>query len=526
MATGGGGASSKLKKAAKKILVQTCGSFSRRHRTPVLDSAAAAAANAFPDSPIIAEPTSNSCQIKPSYQLDSTAKSASNKNLCAICLDPLNYGSSSSPAQAIFTAQCSHAFHFDCISSNIRHGSVTCPICRSLWTRLPRNLHTHCSLHRNQADPILQILDDSIATFRVHRRSFLRSARYDDDDPIEPDHSTDLPRLHFSLMPVPVVHSSYNLCSNQKSGARLCHESQHFSSPSLLLESPVAGRNLMLYNSLSANRAYLSITLAHHPATDLVLVASPNGPHLRLMKQAMALVVFALRPMDRLAIVTYSSAAARIFPLKRMTSYGKRTALQVIDRLFYMGQADPVEGLRKGVKILQDRTYQNPHSFMLHLSDSPTRSYHPFDAELPITTHKFHVGLGFGTSNGFVMHEFEGFLARILGGAVREVQLRIGEDSRTVRLGELRAGEERRVPLILGESGQVHVEYSYEDAMFDDSVKTGEVAVGIDDKRESTEGSIDSVPSILGRPSSVETWEYHDPFMARRWAKHLHGYRG
>ncbi len=31
--------------------------------------------------------------------------------------------------------------------------------------------------------------------------------------------------------------------------------------------------------------------------------------------------------------------------------------------------------------------------------------------------------------------------------------------------------------------------------------------------------------SIGGRTSSVESWDYHDPNMATRWAKHLHGYR-
>jgi hypothetical protein len=31
--------------------------------------------------------------------------------------------------------------------------------------------------------------------------------------------------------------------------------------------------------------------------------------------------------------------------------------------------------------------------------------------------------------------------------------------------------------------------------------------------------------SIGGRTSRVESWDYHDPNMATRWAKHLHGYR-
>ncbi|XP_019265474.1 PREDICTED: uncharacterized protein LOC109243032 isoform X2 [Nicotiana attenuata] len=479
--------SGKLKKAAKKMLVQTCGSFRCGYQnppSPVPDNTTTTITSAFAYPELLKNHTA---VVKPS-QLDSITNTPSNKNFCPICLDPLTYSCDSSPGQAIFTAQCSHAFHFACISSNIRHGNVTCPVCRAHWTQLPRTLKMDYSAHNNQADPILQILDESIATSRVHRRSFLRSARYDDDDPIEPDRTSDLHRLHLSLSPI-------------------THERG---------QTPIV--------STSSRRAYLCLKLAHQPATDLVLVASPNGPHLRLMKQAMALVVFSLRPIDRLAIVTYSSAAARIFPLKCMTSYGKRTALQVIDRLFYMGQADPVEGLKKGVKILRERTHQNPHSFILHLSDNPTRSFHGFHLELPITIHKFHVGFGFGTSNGFVMHEFERFLAKILGGAVREIALRIGQDSRIMRIGELRGGEVRRIPLLLEELDQVHVVYTYIDCMMDDSVKTGEIVVRIGDRKELTD-AVDAVESTGGRSSSVESWEYHDPFMARRWAKRLHGYR-
>lgn len=302
--------------------------------------------------------------------------------------------------------------------------------------------------------------------------------------------------------------------------------------------------------------------LANQRATDLVLVASPNGPHLRLLKQCMALVVFSLRPIDRLAIVTYSSAAARVFPLRRMTSYGKRTALQVIDRLFYMGQADPVEGLKKGIKILQDRAHKNPDSSILHLSDSPTQSYHAaMDMDLPIPVHRFHVGFGFGTSNGFIMREFEEFLAGLLGGVIRDIELRVrvGEElscSRIIRIGELRGGEERRILLDLGESGHACVEFSYSEDVgeVDERFITGETLVSLGDTKSTNavDGSAVAVAAEAeaeveaeagaagggdgggggrrdvigcGRPSSVESWDYHDPYMARRWAKHLHGYR-
>ncbi|XP_051128472.1 probable E3 ubiquitin-protein ligase WAVH2 [Andrographis paniculata] len=501
---GGGGASWGFKKAARKILVQTCGSFCQRHQTPRNSTATTVSSNS-PNPEIRPRNISfrkNSSDI--SGQGNSRTSPCSNKNLCAICLDPLNYSSGGSPGQAIFTAQCTHAFHFACISSNVRHGSVTCPICRAHWTQLPRNLNLRCSIHSNKADPILQILDDSIANSRVHRRSFLRSARYDDDDPIEPDHSSDQPRLHLHL----------------------CH--RHLSALSSKPESPIAAHFPSTGESpfvcSPSNLAYLRVKLAPQPATDLVLVASPNGPHLRLMKQAMALVVFSLRPIDRLAIVTYSSAAARVFPLRRMTSYGKRAALQVIDRLFYMGQADPMEGLKKGVKILDDRVHKNPESRILHLTDNPSRSYHQFDMEVPVVIHRFHVGYGFSTSNGFIMHEFEEFLARTLGGAIRDIQLRIEDGTRVVRIGELRGGEERNVPIYLDDFGPLCVEYSYVDGADGESIRQGELVVDVEDKGDRRE-EMDPGGTIGGRMSSAETWDYHDPFMARRWAKHLHGYR-
>ncbi|XP_074275040.1 putative E3 ubiquitin-protein ligase EDA40 [Silene latifolia] len=410
----------------------------------------------------------------------------SNKNLCTICLEPLLNTSSaaSSPGKAVFTSQCSHSFHLSCISSNIRHGSVSCPICRAQWTRLPHTLHPPCWLSRNQQDPIIRILDDSISTFRVHRRSFLRTAHYNDDDPVESEaHPPSHPRLCFSLTP-----------------------HHHLTSPM----SPWYKQK---------RPAHLSVRLAPQPGIDLVLVASPNGPHLRLLKQSMALVVFSLRPIDRLAIVSYSSSAARIFPLRRMTSYGKRTALQVIDRLFYAGHADPSEGINKGIKILKDRTHENPYSFILHLSDYPTST--EIQTGIPVSIYQFHVG----PSNS-IMHELEALLGELLGGVVHEVQLRIGneDDSRIVRLGELTGDEERRVILEVDEShGRICIGYSYIEggSRVNEHIRVGEVVVSIGDRRDVDDGS----DAILagGRTSCVDSWEYHDPYMARRWAKRLHG---
>lgn len=537
MGGSGGGASAKLRKVAKKLILLPCGSFtSSRLVDPGTPSSATVPADTYP-SPVLrsefwSPPTNHVRKISEMAEEGESIPNFPAKNVCTICLEPLiNNNAAVSPGQAVFTSQCSHAFHLACISSNIRHGNITCPICRAQWTRLPHNLHPPCWPPRNQDDPILQILDDSISTFRVHRRSFLRSARYDDDDPVEPE--TDClcqPRLCFTLIPlgVPQSQSLTDLCSYSNSIAG--HSTEQISRLSPRVDLQLQSSNSLVsqyYCHKSRRAAYLSVKLAQKQAIDLVLVASPNGPHLRLLKQSMSLVVFSLRAMDRLAIVSYSSAAARIFPLRRMTSCGKRAALQVIDRLFYAGHADPAEGIKKGTRILKDRTHMNPQSAILHLCDNPTgtsKSYRTInDAEMqrPIPVHQFHVA-----STGSIMHELEGLMAQLVGGGIRDTQLRIGgqEETRFVRLGELRGDDERRILLEMDESSDhVPIVYSYaEDGVaMDECVRTGEAVVSFGDKRGIRDVPDESITA--GRTSSVETWDYHDPYMARRWAKRLHG---
>ncbi|KAK6133137.1 hypothetical protein DH2020_033176 [Rehmannia glutinosa] len=468
----GGGASWKLKKAAKRIFVQTCASFchTQQQTHHVIHTSSPATTPVCRDSRSYSSSSSLENQKRSVISFKNISSEIAGQGKITPTL--LLLSSISSTSQAIFTAQCTHSFHFACISSNVRHGNITCPICRAHWTQLPRNLNTRCS--NKTEDPVLRILDDSIANFRVHRRSFPRSAWYnnDNDDPVEPhDRAIAQPRLSFSLLAVP-------------------------------------GENLS---------RYLLVKSAHQPAADLVLVVSPNGPHLRLMKHAMALVVSSLRPIDRLAIVTYS----RVCPLRRMTSHGKRIALQVIDQLFQIGNADPLEGLKKGVNILKDRVHKNPESCILHLTDCPSRPYDWFDSEVNVKIHRFHVGFGIGACNGLIMREFEEFLARTLGGQVEDIQLMIGDRTMVVRIGELRGGEERNIPLYVGESGRVCVKYSYSDG---ECITTGENVVGMEDDDGNRNESRDVVP-IGTRLSSGGNWDYHDPFMARRWAKHLHGYR-
>jgi len=54
-------------------------------------------------------------------------------NPCAICLAGMGAGG----GQAIFTAECSHTFHFHCISESVAPGNLVCPLCNARWRELP-----------------------------------------------------------------------------------------------------------------------------------------------------------------------------------------------------------------------------------------------------------------------------------------------------------------------------------------------------------------------------------------------------
>lgn len=166
-------------------------------------------------------------------------------------------------------AQCSHAFHFACISSNVRHDSVTCPICCAHWTQLPRSLNPpYASLSSyNQNDPILRLLDDFIATFRVHRLSFLRSARYDNDELIEPDHLPNRPCLYLSLLPIPPsappnFHSSMQRTSSRTSCPY--HPPLHrlTCGSSSLLQSPNRQTPYIMYTSSNQAFSFSEISIS------------------------------------------------------------------------------------------------------------------------------------------------------------------------------------------------------------------------------------------------------------------------
>lgn len=76
------------------------------------------------------------------------------------------------------------------------------------------------------------------------------------------------------------------------------------------------------------------------------------------------------------------------------------------------------------------------------------------------------------------MHEFERFLAKTLGSAIWDVQLRLDDGARIIRIGELRGGEERNILVYME---LFCMEYSYMDSSADgECIRTGKIAVDDD----------------------------------------------
>lgn len=106
---------------------------------------------------------------------------------------------------------------------------------------------------------------------------------------------------------------------------------------------------------------------------DLVAVldvsSSMVGAKLSLLKRAVRFVIHNLGPSDRLSIVAFSSRAWRILPLRRMSDTGHEDAIQAIDSLTSNGGTDIVGGLKKGVRVLEERREQNAVAGIILLSD-------------------------------------------------------------------------------------------------------------------------------------------------------------
>ncbi|XP_004309648.1 PREDICTED: uncharacterized protein LOC101292860 isoform X1 [Fragaria vesca subsp. vesca] len=301
----------------------------------------------------------------------------SSKRTCAICLTTMKPGH----GHAIFTAECSHSFHFHCITSNVKHGNQICPVCRAKWKEVPfQNPASDLSRGIPRINPVNWPQDDAWMTVlrqipppRVDVSRPItslfhtpESAIFDDDESL--DNHPDISMNKASVED----QTSNNNCigiievKTYPEVPAVKRSSSHDNFSVLIhLKAPLT--------SARQNGSRIPVSQNSRASVDLVTIldvsGSMAGTKLALLKRAMGFVVQNLGPSDRLSVIAFSSTARRLFPLRRMTDTGRRQALQAVNSLVSNGGTNIAEALRKGTKVLVDRNSKNAVCSIILLSD-------------------------------------------------------------------------------------------------------------------------------------------------------------
>ncbi|XP_051182792.1 E3 ubiquitin-protein ligase WAV3 [Lolium perenne] len=290
----------------------------------------------------------------------SGSRSSNSKRVCAICLG----GMRTSHGQALFTAECSHKFHFHCITSNVRHGNHICPICRAEWKELPfQGTQPADATHgRARVSPVNWPQDDGHMTV-VRRLSHTYSGNLQEQFPVfrAPEVHIFNDDEHIDLQPGTMdgnnaVTGSVEIKTYSEFQAIQQSVTQKVFSILIRLKAP---KSLDSVNS----RAPLDLV------TVLDVSGSMKGAKLALLKSAMSFVIQTLGPNDRLSVIAFSSTPRRLFPLRRMTITGQMRALQAVNSLVDGGGTNIADGLKMGAKVIEQRRLKNPVCSIILLSD-------------------------------------------------------------------------------------------------------------------------------------------------------------
>ncbi|KAF8395244.1 hypothetical protein HHK36_019186 [Tetracentron sinense] len=312
-------------------------------------------------------------------------RSRSSKKTCAICLTTMIPGQ----GHAIFTAECSHAFHFHCIASNVKHGNQICPVCRATWKEIPFLAPSLDLPHRRaRFNPVDWPHDDAWMTIlrplpppqpvsNRHRTSLCQVPEpvvFNDDEPL--DHQHNIAQRSSSIKDAAENNSvsTLEIKTYPEFSAVPRLTSRDGFTVLIHLKAPATSTSTSTRQNPGRSQSNLPpISQTSRAAVDLVTVidisGSMAGTKLALLKRAMGFVIQSLSPCDRLSVIAFSSTARRLFSLRHMTDAGRQQALQAVNSLISIGGTNIAEGLRKGAKVMKDRREKNPVSSIILLSD-------------------------------------------------------------------------------------------------------------------------------------------------------------
>ncbi|KAJ4849794.1 hypothetical protein Tsubulata_029045 [Turnera subulata] len=338
------------------------------HPSERLSDAALLSPTNWDSRPMTPTPSSNGLRL-------SKSGSKSSKQTCSICLTKMKQGG----GQAIFTAECSHSFHFHCIASNVKHGNQICPVCRAKWKEIPLQAPTLDPLPgRTAINAVGWPQNDALMTV-VHRPPRRDSNRrhvvpllqapepsiYNDDECLDfqttfSDRNPDSKNARdaVEVKAYPEVSAASRSCHYDRFSVLI-----NVKAPMTITKQNPRRNQINLPQLSQTPRAPVDLV------TVLDISGSMAGTKLALLKRAMGFVIQNLGSNDRLSVIAFSSTARRLFPLCRMTDTGRQQALQAVNSLVAHGGTNIAEGLRKGAKVMEDRREKNPVASIILLSD-------------------------------------------------------------------------------------------------------------------------------------------------------------
>ncbi|KAF7062340.1 hypothetical protein CFC21_068949 [Triticum aestivum] len=384
----------------------------------------------------------------------SSSGSRGSKRVCAICLGSMRTGH----GQALFTAECSHKFHFHCITSNVRHGNHICPICRADWKELPfQGPQLADATHgRARVSPVNWPQDDGhMAVIRRLSNSYsgnlleqfpvFRTPEADifnDDEPID-------------------IQSETVEENNAVTGLV---EIKTYSEVQAIQQS-VTQKVFSILIHLKAPKSLESVS--SRAPLDLVTVldvsGSMKGAKLALLKKAMGFVIQTLGPNDRLSVIAFSSTARRLFPLRQMNVNGRMQAMQAVNSLVDGGGTNISDGLKKGAKVIEHRRLKNSVCSIILLSDGQdTYSVPTFDDGVQ-TNHSMLVPPSILPGTGSIQNGFAQCIGGLLSVVVKEMRLGVECVDEGVVLTSIKSGGYASEVAMDGRNGSVDIGDLYAD---------------------------------------------------------------
>ncbi|XP_068322477.1 E3 ubiquitin-protein ligase WAV3-like [Pyrus communis] len=425
--------------------------------------------------------SSNPTSPRSPFKLSLFRNSFKFRSRCGICLNSVKTGQGT----AIYTAECSHSFHFPCIATHVRsHGNLVCPVCNSTWKDAPL-LAIHQNLNNNNnnaaqndvirsqttpkqkpkskpAEADKKIVMESTSSPRASSKPL-----YDDDESLLSPTSRIIPipeaddeEAEDEAVADPKtddVQEFQGFFVNPNSSSSDAQTNCRVFKTNNNIQVRILPESALLCSGRGSDAYVVALRVkappppilnpSHRAPIDLVTVldvsGSMTGAKLQMLKRAMRLVISSLGSNDRLSIIAFSASTKRLLSLKRMTAHGQRLARRVVDRLA-CGQGSSVgDALRKATKVLDDRREKNPVASVMLLSDghdervktsgnhrqisSQVSSIRFAHIEIPV--HDF----GFRETGGVGQKPAEDAFAKCVGGivsmVVQDLRIQLGFDS-------------------------------------------------------------------------------------------------